>query len=156
MGAPAAEDTWLPLETEIDQLIAGCLPLVGTFLQLLKETGLRSGKAVRLTWTDLDLEHGIVTINKPEKHSLPRQFKISAKLTAMLNRFPKESDRVFLADLITIRKRFMWQRNKIAFKVQNPRIRRMTFHTLRHWSGSMEYYKTKTSYMSKRDLATGA
>ncbi len=134
---------WIPLETEIDQLIAGCLPLTGTFLQLLKETGIRSGEAVRLTWPDIDIEHGILTINKPEKHSLPRQFKISTKLAAMLNRLPKNSDKAFSPDLRTIRKRFMWQRNKIAFKVQNPRLRRITFHTLRHWFGSMEYHKTK-------------
>jgi integrase len=37
----------------------------------------------------------------------------------------------------------MWQRNRIAQKVQNPRLRRITFHTLRHWFGSMEYHKTK-------------
>lgn len=37
----------------------------------------------------------------------------------------------------------MWQRNRIAQKVQNPRLRRKTFHTLRHWFGSMEYHKTK-------------
>jgi len=37
----------------------------------------------------------------------------------------------------------MWQRNRTAQKVQNPRLRRITFHTLRHWSGSMEYHKTK-------------
>jgi len=134
---------WIPLETEIDQLIAGCLKLVATFLQVLKETGMRCGEAIRLLWTDVDLEHGIITLNKPEKHGLPRQFKISGKLIAMLNLLPKKGDRVFPIGLRTMRKRFMWQRNKIAFKIQNPRIRRITFHTLRHWFGTMEYHRTK-------------
>lgn len=134
---------WVPLETEIDQLIAGSLLLVATFLQLLKETGMRCGEAIRLTWMDADVEHGIVTVNKPEKHSLPRQFKISGKLIAMLNRLPKQRDKVFHVYLRTIRKRFMWQRNRIASKVENPRLKRITFHTLRHWFGTMEYHKTK-------------
>jgi len=134
---------WVPLETEIDQLIAGSLLLVATFLQLLKETGMRCGEAIRLTWMDVEMEHGIVTVNKPEKHSLPRQFKISGKLIAMLNRLPKQRDKVFHVDLRTIRKRFMWQRNRIAHKVENPRLKRITFHTLRHWFGTMEYHKTK-------------
>jgi integrase len=134
---------WIPLETEVDQLISGSLKLVATFLLVLKETGMRCGEAIRLVWTDVDLEHAIITMNRPEKHSLPRQFKISGKLVAMLNWLPKKSDKVFSVDLRTMRKRFMWQRNRIAQKVQNPRLRRITFHTLRHWFGSMEYHKTK-------------
>jgi integrase len=104
---------------------------------------MRCGEAIRLTWMDVETEHGLVTVNKPEKHSLPRQFKISGKLIAMLNRLPKQRDKIFHVDLRTIRKRFMWQRNRIASKVENPRLKRITFHTLRHWLGTMEYHKTK-------------
>jgi integrase len=134
---------WVPLETEIDQLIAGCKLLPATFLQLLKETGMRCGEATRLLWINIDLEHGILTVDRPEKHSNPRQFKVSGKLVAMLNRLPKQKDQVFLIDLRTMRKRFMWQRNRIAFKVENPRLKQITFHTLRHYYGSMEYFRTK-------------
>lgn len=67
------------------------------------------------------MEHGLITVNKPEKHSLPRQFKINGKLTAMLNLLPKQRDKVFHVDLRTMRKRFMWQRNRIASKVENPK-----------------------------------
>jgi hypothetical protein len=34
-------------------------------------------------------------------------------------------------------------RKRIAHKFGNPRIRRITFHTLRHWKATMEYHKTK-------------
>lgn len=37
----------------------------------------------------------------------------------------------------------MNQRKRIANKLQNPRIDRITFHTLRHLYGSLEYFKTK-------------
>jgi integrase len=39
-------------EEELDSLIAGSQKKLSTFLQLLKETGMRSGEATRLKWTD--------------------------------------------------------------------------------------------------------
>ncbi|MFZ0965263.1 MAG: tyrosine-type recombinase/integrase [Candidatus Bathyarchaeia archaeon] len=35
------------------------------------------------------------------------------------------------------------QRKKLANKLQNPRLLRITFHTFRHWKATMEYHKTK-------------
>ena len=57
---------WIPLESEIDQLIAGCSPKVATFLQLLKETGMSPGEAWRLKWIDVDFEKNAVYV-RPEK-----------------------------------------------------------------------------------------
>jgi len=37
----------------------------------------------------------------------------------------------------------MNQRKQVAIKLQNPRLNKITFHTLRHLFGSMEYFKTK-------------
>jgi len=135
---------WIPLEMEVDQLIAGCSRKIATFLQLLKETWCRPGEAWRLEWTDVDIEHNVITINSPEKNGLPRQFKVSSKLTAMLNTLPKTSQRVFGNSALTkIRQNFMMQRAGIAFKLQNPRINRITFKTLRHWGATLEYHRTK-------------
>lgn len=135
---------WLPLSKEVDNLIGGCSRKVATFLQLLKETGCRSGEAWRLKWTDLDLEHGILTINNPEKNGLPRQFKISGKLISMLNMLPKTGQKIFgKTQLNHFRKNFTNQRKHVAHKLQNPRIDKITFHTLRHLYGSLEYFKTK-------------
>jgi len=35
------------------------------------------------------------------------------------------------------------QRAKIAAKLKNERVRKITFHTLRHWKATMEYAITK-------------
>lgn len=135
---------WLPLEEEINALIVGSSKKVATFLQLLKEVWCRAGEAWQLDWTDVDVERHIISINSPEKHGLPRQFKVSQKLIAMLNRLPKTSERVFgNATLHGFRRNFMQQRKRIAHKLQNPRILKITFHTLRHWGASMEYHRTK-------------
>lgn len=37
----------------------------------------------------------------------------------------------------------MKQRKKISYKLQNPRINRITFHSLRHFYGTIEYNRTK-------------
>jgi integrase len=135
---------WIPLEKEIDALIAGCSRKVAAFLQLLKETWCRSGEAWRLEWTDVDPEHSVITINSPEKNGLPRQFKVSSKLIVMLNALPKKGHRVFGSSTLTkLRQNFMIQRARIAHKLANPRIKRITFHTLRHWGATMEYHRTK-------------
>jgi len=39
---------FIPTETEVDQLIAACSKRMATFLQLLKETGIRCGEAWQL------------------------------------------------------------------------------------------------------------
>jgi len=135
---------WVPLEREIDELIAGCSRKAATFLQLLKETGARSGEAWRLKWQDIDMEHVVITFNLPEKGSNPRQIKASQKLIAMLNMLPKTSQRVWGdIQLDQFRKNFMLQRKRVAHKLQNPRINQITFHTLRHFYATMQYHRTK-------------
>ncbi len=135
---------WIPLEIEIDSLIAGCSKKIAGFLQLIKETWCRAGEAWRLEWTDVDSERNIVTINEPEKDGLPHQFKVSAKLIAMLNALPRTNQRVFGNSVLKgIHTNFRKQRVRIAHKLKNPRMRRITFHTLRHCGATMEYHRTK-------------
>ena len=134
---------FIPTEKEIDDLIAGCGPKTSTLLLLLKETGMRVGEALRLAWSDIDFERRLLTLNEPEKNGNPRILKISEKLIEMLNRLPKKSDRVFLASYETIRNNFRYSRRRLAEKLNNPRLLRITFHTLRHWKATMEYHKTR-------------
>jgi len=47
---------FIPLETEVDQLISGAGKKTATFLQLLRETGARPGEAWNLKWVDIDFE----------------------------------------------------------------------------------------------------
>ena len=52
---------FIPLESEVDQLISGVGSKTATFLQLLKETGMRAGEAWNLRWTDIDYERRKIT-----------------------------------------------------------------------------------------------
>ena len=134
---------FIPLESEIDSLVAGCGKKTATLLQLLKETGMRVGEALKLKWIDFDIERNVVNIT-PEKHGKPRQVKIPVKLAAMLNTMPKQSELIFNGVLdTTVRGNFTKQRRRIATKLANPRLSYIHFHTLRHWKATMEYAKTK-------------
>ena len=65
---------FISLEVEVNQLISGVGRKTACYLQLLKETGMRTGEAYDRKWTDLDLENGSVTV-LPEKHA--RQLKVA-------------------------------------------------------------------------------
>ncbi len=137
---------YIPKENEIDQIISGCSNRMATFLQLLKETGVRCGEAWQLKWTDIDLETDTVRIT-PEKGSNPRIARLSKKLIGMLNALPKNyKERIFSnpgQPVDNYRDNYCEQRKRIAHKLQNPRLQRITFHTLRHWKATMEYHRTK-------------
>jgi len=84
---------------------------------------------------------------------LPRIFKISTKLTAMLQALPKKSDRVFgHINSKTPSVCLAQQRKKIAKKLANPRIAKIHFHLIRHWFGTMEYHKTQNMRHVQRKL----
>jgi integrase len=134
---------FIPLEREIDELIACCGKKMSAILQLLKETAMRIGEALRLEWTDVDFERRIIILNNPEKHGNPRAFKMSEKLESMLNRLTKDSRTVFGTSWRTTINNFSAQRKNAARKLGNPRLLRIHFHTLRHWKATMEYHRTK-------------
>jgi integrase/transposase-like protein len=136
---------FIPTEQEIDELIAGIPPTVATFVQLLKETAMRSGEGKSLRWIDVDFQRRIITLNTPEKGSLPRIFNnLSSKLLSMLNALPRTSSQLFGESTInSLKATFVRARRRLAFKLQNPRLLEIHFHTLRHWRATMEYHYTK-------------
>ena len=132
---------WIPTEAEINALIAGCGTKTATFLQLLKETAIRYREAWLLKWIDLDFKKETVNITSA-KHGIPRELRISQKLIGMLQRLPKNSEKIFgNIGYSTMRNNLNDQKKRIAEKLQNPRIRRITPHVIRHWRASIEYHR---------------
>lgn len=130
---------FIPLESELDQVIAATGLKTSVFLRLLKETGMRRGEAERLKWTDFDLERRIVQVNAPEKGSNPRILPISNKLIGMLQTFQRKRETVFSSSLHNV---FYRQKKGIAKKLGNPRILEISLHTFRHFKGTMLYHQT--------------
>ncbi|MEM3668485.1 MAG: site-specific integrase [Candidatus Bathyarchaeia archaeon] len=141
---PNRKVPFIPLESELDSLIASCGKKLSALLRLLKETGIRVGEALKLQWKDLDTKTDTIILNSTEKHGVCRVIKISTELMAMLNSLPKTSDRIFgYRHLSSWEGSFSLQRRKAAVKLQNPRLLQIHFHTFRHWKATMEYAKTK-------------
>lgn len=140
---------FIPLESEVDALIAGVGAKTAVFLQVMKEIACRPGEAWALKWVDVDGERSCIRV-VPEKGSEPRERRISSRLLAMLNRMPRERDCVFhdanvdpIESLDAFRRTFINQRKRVVERLQNPRIRQITFKTLRHWKATVEYHRTK-------------
>jgi integrase len=142
---------FIPLETELDQLIAACCPRIATVLQTAKETGARIGEISHLQWIDFDPTRKTLNIT-PEKHSLPRVKIVSDKLLGMINALPKKDEYLFNPKTAILRTVFDRERKAVATKLNNPRLLKITFHTIRHWKGTMEYHKTKDPYHVKKCL----
>jgi integrase len=136
---------FIPLERDLDQLIAGLNPKYAAFLQVLKETAFRPGEAARLKATDFDLERRFVTLNAPEKRSKPRQARISIKLASML--FPivqaASGGRLWKSSVDDMDRTLVNRRRAVAKKLGTPNIERITFKTFRHWKATTEYHRTK-------------
>jgi integrase len=134
---------FIPIEQEIDALIAGSGKKNAAFAELLKETAMRPGEAKRLQWINIDSERNIITLNEPEKGSNPRMWKVTAKLIGMLNTLPKTSQQIFEASLKSMKTTFIKTRKRLAINLQNPRLHKITFYTFRHWRATTLYHKTK-------------
>jgi integrase len=125
-------------------LIASTGKTISAILQILKETGMRIREALSLELTDIDFERNAITPNHPEKGSLPRIFKISQTLIGKINQFPKTTDNVFTKQIRqSVSANFRLQRKRIAHKLGNLRLDKITFHTFRYWKATMEYAKTR-------------
>lgn len=134
---------FIPSEKEVDALIAGCSNKIATTLLALKETGFRIGELWKCEWTDLDEEKNTLKC-VAEKHGHPRQIKISSRLVSMLLALPKTNKYIFAnSNLNAHRWNYDRQKSALAKKLQNPRLKQIKFHTLRHWKASDEYAKTR-------------
>jgi integrase len=135
---------FVPTEKEIDALIDGTAKKMSTALQALKETGFRIGELWKCKWTDLDEEKSTIKCTA-EKHGIPRETRISAKLMARLNALPKINQCIFSnTPLHGFRWSFDRQKKALANKLQNPRLTQIHFHTFRHYYATRLYNETKS------------
>jgi integrase len=143
---------FIPLESELDSLIAGSRKKLSAFLQTLKESGARAGEVARSQWTDLDNVNSTLII-RPEKGSNPRQSRITQKLLAMLLALPRKNSYLFGGTSVSsLGSSFHCTRRTVANKIQNPRLLRIHFHTFRHWKATATYHKTKDLLYTKSVL----
>lgn len=135
-------EPFIPMESELDQLIAASGKITGTFLQILKDTGARCGEVKQSEWTDINTESKTISINHPEKGSHTRTIRVSDKCIAMIKALTrKHGDHLFCGNYDSIRGGFNYTRQKLG--LLNPRFNQIHLHTFRHWKATIEYNKDK-------------
>jgi len=109
---------------------------------------MRSSEAWNLKWRAVDFQRDGITLNETLKHGNPRMFKVSSRLIAMLNVLPRMSETYIFQKnpptpfgLLHFSRTFRNLRKRVAKKMQNPNINRITFHTFRRWYATMLYHK---------------
>lgn len=142
---------FVPHESEIDALIAGCGMKIATLLRLVKEIVMRLGEAWQVAWADFDPQTRKIVCNHPEKNSRPRAFNVSIELTHMIQSLPhnsqyivtcsrqpigREDRKTHLAHVKRAKGLLGHQRLRVAEKLKNPRIAQIHFHSLRHWKAT--------------------
>jgi len=131
---------FIPSEAELDALITGTGKQLGTFLQGLKDTGADPGELAQVKWTDLSFESKKVNLTGVKGHK-SRYLDISLEFIRRLGILPRKRDYVF--SYVTLRGSFQDARKRLARKLNNPRLMRISFTTFRHWKGTMEYHRTR-------------
>lgn len=134
---------YIPLESELDQLIMSTGKRMSIFLQALKETAADPSELQAIEWTDVNPQNRTITINHPVKGHKPRMIAVSRELIERINTLPKVNKRVFQSNIRSLLRNFYEQRKVAAKKFNNPRLLKITFTTFRHWKATMEYHKTK-------------
>jgi integrase/recombinase XerD len=143
---------FVPTEKEVEALISGTSKKISISLQALKETGFRIGELWNCKWTDLDEEKSTIKC-RAEKHGLPREIRVTAKLIQRLNTLPKDSEYIFRStSLSNHRWRFDRQKTALAKKLQNPRLKQIHFHTFRHYYATRLFSETKSLPLIKEKL----
>ena len=143
---------FIPLESEIDQLIAGCGKKVSIFIQGLKETAADPGELLAITWTDINKQSRTLTLNHPVKGHNARILPISKHLIARLELLPKQSKQIFPMTYDSMASNYWGQRKRLARNFKNPRLLKTTFTTLRHWKATTLYHKTRDILKVKQFL----
>ena len=140
---------FIPTEAEVNALVSGVGPKLSAYMRLLQETGARAGEIWQLQWSDIDPNTSTININ-PEKGSRPRRPRITGTAMASVFALPRASQCIFHrpdADPEISYQHFFRnyakQRARISEKLQSPRLRKISFKTLRHFKATMEYHKTK-------------
>src|SRR5437867_3758027 len=113
-----------------------------TFLQILEETAMRMGEALRLAWEDFHFDKRTVIVSHPEKGSLSRELRISEELCIMVKScFIRDFDNPFPSAVSS--SLFLQRIRKILAKAHNdPSYRKIHLHTFRHYRASLSYHQT--------------
>jgi integrase len=146
--------TRVPKEEDINKIISHAKLKSASAYSIMRDTGLRPVELGMLRVKDIALETGkIYPITA--KHGSGRVLKMRSFTLAMLKKYLNES-KLGPNDHLwnTKRLRQNWYRLKVsvAKKLGEPQLAQIRLYDLRHFAGSMAYYRTKDIIYTMRFL----
>ncbi|MCW4031104.1 MAG: site-specific integrase [Candidatus Bathyarchaeota archaeon] len=109
-------------------------------------------ESYNLNWKHFDFVRNTIRIT-PEKRNKDTIFKISDNFITIPNNFPKRTEKRWRDKNVNhLDKVFRRMRQRTAHKLGNPRLNRITFHTLRYWRATMAYDYSKADLTYLKEL----
>lgn len=146
--------TKVPKEEDINKVISHGKLKYAVAFSVLRDSGMRPVELGNLKVKDFDLESGDI-YPTTAKHGSGRILRIKKETLAMLKRYISEHNLTPM-DTLWNNKRVKqnWSRLKtsVAQKLGEPQLLQIRLYDLRHFAGSMTYYKTKDIIYTMRFL----
>jgi len=146
--------TRVPREEDINKVISHAKLKYAAAYSMIRDIGVRPVELGTLRVKDIDLETGEV-YPTTAKHGSERVLRVKSSTLAMLKRYVNEACLEPMDTLWnTKRVKENWSRLKtsVAEKLGEPQLAQIRLYDLRHYAGSMAYYKTKDIIYTMRFL----
>jgi integrase len=146
--------TRIPKEEQINKIISHSTLRYAVAYSIIRDIGLRPVELGMLRVKDIDLETGEV-YPITAKHGAGRILKLRDSTLAMLKEYISKNNLTPM-DMLWNSKRVKdnWAKQKVVVsrKLGEPELRQIRLYDLRHFAGSMCYYKTKDIIYTMRFL----
>ena len=146
--------TRVPKEEDINKIISHSTLRYATAYSIIRDCGLRPIELGNLRVKDIDLENGEL-YPTTAKHGSGRIVKMRTSTLAMVKQYINDNN-LSLMDILWNSKRVKenWSKQKIVVskKLGEPQLAQIRLYDLRHYAGSMAYYKTKDIIYTMRFL----
>ncbi len=146
--------TRVPKEEDINKIISHAKLKYAVAYSIIRDVGLRPVELGLLRVKDIDLETGQV-YPTTAKHGSGRVLKIKHSTLAMLKKYTAEAS-LNPMDALWNSKRVKqnWSRLKksVSKKLGEPQLNQIRLYDLRHYAGSMVYFRTKDIIYTMRFL----
>ena len=147
----------IPLESQIESIIANASKKLATAISISKDTGLRPIELMNIKLRDIDPQKGAI-YPETAKHGSPRVLKLTNRTLNMLNKYLAHrninpNDNLF--DTWTsdhYGNLFRQVRNRTAEKLCALSIKGIRLYDLRHFFATMLYHKTRDILFVKQQM----
>jgi integrase len=146
--------TRVPREEDINKIIGHAKLKYAVAYSMIRDIGIRPVELGNLKVKDIDLETGEV-YPTTAKHGEGRVLKVRPSTLSMLKKFITENGLNPMDVLWNARRvKENWSRLKVSVskKLGEPKLAQIRLYDLRHYAGSMAYYRTKDIIFTMRFL----